>query len=336
MRMRRLYILSLAALMFALGALPGFAEQRPGNPEAEAAIQKQAEAFVEAFHKGDARAMAALWAADGDFTDQSGQHLKGREAIEKHFAALFAEHKGLKVRIESDSLRFATPDVAVEDGTTEVFPPDGGPPSRARFTNVLVKKDGQWLLSSVRATPFVPPSNYRHLRGLEWAIGDWAGEAEEGGVERLSVAWSDNQNFIKATFATTIKNVPVGSATQRIGWDPVAKRIRSWVFDADGGFGEGSWARDGKKWVVKTTSVLPGGHVHRHTRRCGHPHPASQGPERGRQQAPRHQGSQNEASQMNRPALRAARGRNLPVSKVATGSSKDGWRTTTDSIIQGD
>jgi uncharacterized protein (TIGR02246 family) len=235
------------------------AEDPKGNAAAEAAIQKQAEAFVEAFHKGDAKAVAACWVADGDFFDPTGRHVKGREAIEKSFADLFSEDKGLKLRIEGISLRFVTPDVAIEDGTTEAFPADGGPPTKSRYTNVLVKKDGQWLLSAVRQTPFVPPSNADRLRGLDWAMGEWAGEAKEGGVERLSVGWSDNQNFITATFSTTVKNVSVGSATQRIGWDPEAKRIRSWIFDAAGGYGEGSWSQDGKKWVVKTTSILQDG-----------------------------------------------------------------------------
>ena len=73
------------------------------------------------------------------------------------------------------------------------------------------------------------------------------------------MAWSDNQNFIIGTFATTAQNAPVASAEQRIGWDPEAKRIRSWIFDATGGFGEGSWTRDGKKWLVKTAMVLRDG-----------------------------------------------------------------------------
>jgi uncharacterized protein (TIGR02246 family) len=240
-------------------AEPGSAGKAKGDPKEMDAIQKKAEAFVEAFHKGDAEALAAFWAIDGDYTDQTGRHLKGREAIAKAFKELFAEQKGLKVRIDSLSLRFVTPNLAIEDGTSEVFPADGGPPSRARYTNVHDKKDGQWLLSSVREAPFIPPSNYQHLRGLEWAIGNWTGEAEGGGVERLSVAWSDKQNFIDATFTTSINNIPVGGATQRVGWDPEANRIRSWIFDATGGFGEGSWTQDGKKWVVKTTSVLQDG-----------------------------------------------------------------------------
>jgi uncharacterized protein (TIGR02246 family) len=241
------------------GTGPGGQPRPGGNPEAEAAIQKLAEAFVEAFHKGDAKAVAACWAPDGDFILQTGRELKGRAAIEKAFADLFAKNKGLKIRIESLSLRFPTPESAIEDGTTEVFPADGGPPTRARFTNVHVKQDGQWLLSSSREAPYVPPGNYQHLQGLEWAVGDWAGEAEDGVVERLTVAWSDNQNFLNATLETTLKNTSVGKATQWIGWDPVAGRIRSWIFDATGGFGEGSWAQDGKKWVVKTTSVLQDG-----------------------------------------------------------------------------
>jgi uncharacterized protein (TIGR02246 family) len=239
-------------------AAPGAPAAR-GNPEAAAAIQKQAEAFVEAFHKGDAKAVAAFWAPDGDYTDQSGKYLKGRDAIEKAFTDFFAENKGLKVRIDSESLRFVTPDVALEEGVSEVFPPDGGPPSRARYSNVFVKKDGQWLLGSVKDSAFVPPSNYEHLLGLEWAIGEWASESPKGEVEHISLAWTETRNFIIGSFSTTVKNVSVGSAKQWIGWDPLAKRIRSWSFDDSGAFGEGAWGKEGDKWVIKSSTVLQDG-----------------------------------------------------------------------------
>jgi uncharacterized protein (TIGR02246 family) len=223
------------------------------------AIAKNAEAFTEAFHRGDARAVAGLWTPDGDYTTQTGRHLKGREAIEKALKVFFSENKGLKVRIESDSLRFVTPEVAVEDGTTFVLPPDGAPPSRARYTIVHVKKDGQWFLSSVRDAPFTPPSNREHLRGLEWAVGDWSADDGQGDAQHLSVSWTDNQNFLIGSFAATVKGVSVGRATHWIGWDPQAKRIRSWIFDAAGGFGEGSWTRDGDGWAIKTRSVRQDG-----------------------------------------------------------------------------
>jgi uncharacterized protein (TIGR02246 family) len=259
MRTRVLCFLVLPALVFALAALPGSARQGKGDPKDKEAIAKNAEDFIEAFHKGDAKAIAAFWTTDGDYTDKSGKHLKGRAAIEKAFQGLFAEHKGLKVRIESDSLRFVTPDVAIEDGTTAVAGADGGPPTRARYVIVHVKKDGKWYLSSVRDSVFVPPTNYEHLSQLEWLIGEWVDEVEGAEVGHMTFTWSENQGFIVNTYSTTAKNLILSSGTQWIGWDPSEKRYRSWTFDSMGGFGEGSWTKDGNKWISKSSAVLQDG-----------------------------------------------------------------------------
>lgn len=129
MKKRLLWILGLSTLMICLSTRPALAEQPKGDPKDKEAIAKAAEAFIEAFHKGDAKALAAFWTPDGDYTDQTGRHLKGREAIEKAFRSFFAENKGLKVRIEGDSLRFVTPEVAIEEGTSFVLSPDGPRPA---------------------------------------------------------------------------------------------------------------------------------------------------------------------------------------------------------------
>jgi uncharacterized protein (TIGR02246 family) len=255
MRLRLLCLLAWSAMGFCITAQPALAAQDTDKAKEEAAIQKQAEAFIDAFQRGDAKTLAGFWAPDGDYTDETGNNVKGREALQKTFQEFFTENKDLKLRIESKSLRFVTPDVAIEDGTTFVTTPDGSPPSRARFTIVHVKKDGEWLFSSVRDAPFSAPNNYRNLRGLEWALGDWTSENEKGMGGRLSLAWTDNQNFITGTFTQTVNNISVGSATHWIGWDPMDKRVRSWIFDAAGGFGEGAWTRDGDKWLIKMENV---------------------------------------------------------------------------------
>jgi uncharacterized protein (TIGR02246 family) len=229
------------------------------NPQEEAAITKTAEAFVEAFQKGDAKAVAAFWTPDGDYVDATGRVLQGRPAIEKDFETLFAENKGLKLRIEVASLKFPTPDTAVEDGTTGVLAPDGTVPSRARYTNLFMKKNGQWLLASVREAPYVSPSNYENLRELEWVIGDWLDDNPGGELARVSFAWSPDQNFIISTRTVETKDGTLDRGTQWIGWDPIKKQIRSWNFEADGGFGEGAWTKDGDNWMVKTTSVVADG-----------------------------------------------------------------------------
>jgi uncharacterized protein (TIGR02246 family) len=259
MKPHRVLFLSLVGLALAVAATRTPARQPKDDADDKDALAKRAEAFVEAFHKGDARAVAAFWTADGDYTDQAGKRLKGRAAIEKAFAAMFAENKGARLRIESETMEMVSPGVAVEDGVTEVFPADGGPPSRARYTIVHVKQDGKWLLRSVREAAYTPPSNAEHLEGLGWLIGEWAGEADRGHVARMSFAWAESQNFIVSHFATTFNDTLLGGGTKWIGWDPAAKRVRSWSFESNGGFGEGAWTPDGPSWTIKVNSVLPDG-----------------------------------------------------------------------------
>jgi uncharacterized protein (TIGR02246 family) len=238
----------------------GSSTAQAAEDEAErAALARVAEAFVEAFNKGDARAVAAFWTPDGDYTDQTGPLFKGREAIEQTYTQFFEENKGLKLRIESESLRFPAPETAVEDGTSAVLPPDGAPPSRARYTNVFVRKDGNWLLSSVREAAYAPPSNAGHLRALEWAIGEWVDDVEGEEVGRVNFEWSPEGNFIVSTHAVTLKEILMSRGTQWIGWDPATDQIRSWSFESDGGFGESTWAEEGGKWVIKTSAILPDG-----------------------------------------------------------------------------
>jgi uncharacterized protein (TIGR02246 family) len=243
-----------------LGSLPCSAQPPKGESKDEAALFKIAQAFVEAFHKGDAKALAAFWTADGDYIDQTGRRLKGRDAIEKSFTGFFAENKGLKLRINVEGVRFLTPDIAIEDGVTETIPPNGAPPSRARYSIVHIKKDGQWKVGSVREAAFAAPTNYDNLRVLEWAIGDWADESSKGDVARVSFAWSENQGFIISNYTTTFKNIAIGGGTQWIGWDPVTKQLRSWTFDTSGNFGEGKWVKEGdNKWVINSSMTLQSG-----------------------------------------------------------------------------
>lgn len=249
----------LAALMVTTAGPTVAQPPKNGNKDDESALLKNAEAFTAAFGKGDSKALAEFWTPDGDFTDQTGQKLVGREAIEKAFAEMFCENKGIQLRIDITGLRFVTPDVAIEDGTTSVINPDGLPPARARYTIVHVKKDNRWYLESVREAPYTPPSNYEYLKGLEWLIGEWVDDVEKGEAARISFAWTDNQNFVVSHFTTTIKGVSIGGGTVWIGWDPNEKTVRSWMFESTGGFGQGTWTKDGATWTSRSSATLADG-----------------------------------------------------------------------------
>jgi uncharacterized protein (TIGR02246 family) len=253
-----LWILPVLGLAVALAPSARTADNRDNSAE-EKALQERGKALIAAFNKGDAQALAEFWTPDGDYMDEEGHHFQGRKAIAEEFQKLFAAAKGAELRIHRTAFRFVKPDLAIGDGLMEVIPPDGGPPTASRYTAVHIKQDGQWYFASVREAVATPPSNADKLEDLAWLIGDWEGENEKGPVGKVSFAWDDNKNFIVSSFATTLKDVPVTAGTQWIGWDAADKRIRTWSFDSTGGFGEGTWTRDGDRLVSKTTRTLRDG-----------------------------------------------------------------------------
>ena len=265
MNKRSLIFLFLPAALSSLCSFNIRAEEPRANqaahsdPQEAAALMKNAQAFTEAFEKGDAKAVAAFWAEDGDYVDLAGRRLQGRPAIENAFKDFFAENKGSKLRIDVNSVRFITPETAVEDGITSVIRSDGAPPDQSRYSNVQVKKDGQWVLLSVREAPYTPPGNYEHLRGLEWAIGEWVDEAEGPEVDHATFEWSPENNFLISTQDVTVKDTLVTRSTEWIGWDPATSQVRSWSFVADGSIGEAVWSNEGDQWIIKTNAILPNG-----------------------------------------------------------------------------
>jgi|SRR5208337_4613785 len=252
--------LFITLLPFAIASTSSFIVRAADKTDPrDVAITKTAEAFVEAFHKGDAKTLSEFWTENGDYVDENGRVLKGRKAIEDSFSEFFANNKGLKLRIDIAARKFPTPDTAIEDGSSATIAPDGTAPSRARYTNVMILKNGKWLLESVREAAYAPPSNYEFLRGLEWVIGEWVDDTAGGAVGRVSFEWAPAMNFIVATRTVEHRDATLENGTQWIGWDPAAKQIRSWSFEADGGFGEGTWSKNGNKWIIKTSSSLANG-----------------------------------------------------------------------------
>jgi uncharacterized protein (TIGR02246 family) len=235
------------------GGVAHFVAKGPPIKEKEQSAKERRAQFIAAFNKGDAKAVAAFWTEDATYIDQVGREHKGRPAIEKLYAKVFAARKGARLAIHVTSSKMLSSDVLLNDGLTEVTPDDGGPGTTARFSAVLVKKDGEWYLQSVRDSVAVPPSNADHLEDLAWLIGEWTGEPK-GESASASFDWAENENFIVSEFATTLNGIPVYGGTQWIAWDAIDKRVRSWSFYSGGGFGEALWTKDGKKWSIATNA----------------------------------------------------------------------------------
>jgi uncharacterized protein (TIGR02246 family) len=221
------------------------------------AIRAVDEAFVRDYNAGNVKALAAMFTEDAEVVEDEGERYEGREAVEKSFTATFAANKGAKLALEVENLRFLTADVAKEEGRSIVTPPKGAPAVRF-FTVLYVKSGGRWLISSVREEPDPLVAPHQRLKDLEWMIGEWVDEGSDSEV-RLTCHWSDDGNYLLRDFTVRRQGKPVMTVTQRIGWDPVHRQLRSWEFDSEGGFGDGRWSRDGDQWVVKHTGTRPDG-----------------------------------------------------------------------------
>lgn len=247
------------AAMMAWGLTSALAAEADRQAADEAAIRKAVESYVAAFNRKDGKALAALWSPDAVYTNRlSGEQVVGRAEIEKQFAAIFAETKGAKLESKTESVRFVSPNVAVEEGTAKVIRPDQ-PPEESNYTAVYLKRDGQWLLDRVSEEDApVVPSHYEQLKDLEWLIGRWVDEDDNNTVV-TECNWTRNNNFIARSFTVQIRDRIDMAGMQIIGWDASTNQIRSWAFDSDGGFGQATWKKKGNRWCIQQSGILPDG-----------------------------------------------------------------------------
>jgi len=113
---------------------------------------------------------------------------------------------------------------------------------------------------SARETITRLPPQTNHLKEFEWLVGDWASETSKAGITlRTSCDWTANQAFLIRKFHVDGKEAILHGGTEIIGWDPRTNRVRSWIFDADGGFGENVWVHDGNRWLIKFSGTLADG-----------------------------------------------------------------------------
>lgn len=238
----------------------------------EQGLRAAAQRYREALDRGDGKALAALWTADGDIVDEQGNVLGGRTTVAATVPPA-ADAPRPAFRVNDTKLRFLTDAVAVEDGTVEVSVPGLTRPLKGRFSATWVREADGWKITALREDRLDAPPGAETLEDLDWMVGDWvilderAGKPAAAGQEKpaieMSVRWNANRTFllrdVKIAAPGDAGDAAALHVTQRIGWDPLSRQLRSWVFSSDGGHGEATWSRDGDSWVARTTGVLPDG-----------------------------------------------------------------------------
>ena len=255
--------LPVAAVVLLLAASPKRAKRnatpRADTAAAETAIRAAVESYVAAYNRGDAQAVADHWGENAEWTSPAGQTAVGRKAIAKAMEDLFAQNKGVTIEVSDVKVRLVTADVAMEEGNRARAVRRGCPPSDATYIAIHVQRDGKWKLDSVRETEIADTQQPGEgLRQLDWMIGEWVDSGPDAVVE-TNVQWTKNKTFLTASFRVSVPDMDDLEGTQVIGWDPKNETIRSWMFDSDGGFGEGVWTQKGDRWIVKFSQTLADG-----------------------------------------------------------------------------
>lgn len=227
-----------------------------GNEEARTVFEK----YVASFNSHDANAMSEQWSENGHrIHPRTGEVAEGRAAIKEALQKMFSEGKAdqLQVKIIKSSL---LEDGAIETiGRFRVSFADGRPARESAVRVQLVNENGTWKIDEIREIAAdAPESQGQHLKELEFLLGNWEDQDEDVTIKNKA-RFDRYKNFIIQKFEIQVYNQLLIDGYQIIGWDPIHKRIRSWMFDSDGGFGEGDWKFKDGQWYVDSHFTLSDG-----------------------------------------------------------------------------
>ena len=271
-------VLLLPALVCGGGTSATHAQVPPRPPAGAAAARGAAgeevlaasRAYKAALDRGDSAAVKSMWMADGDIVDDMGNVMRGHETADGLAPAAEGEIRP-DFRIDDVTVRLITETVAIEDGTVTVTPPGSTVAHHGRFSATWVRAGDGWKLASLREWRTDPPESASGLEALAWLEGDWdvqvhgdRDDAKPVPKVEMRVRWNPSRTYlIRETRLSLPDGGDAKEVTQRIGWDPLTRQIRSWSFDGDGGRSEAVWTLEEGVWVSRTMSVLPDGSLTR-------------------------------------------------------------------------
>ncbi len=219
---------------------------------AENSVRETLAAYIDAYNLKDAAKLVEFFTPDGTLIDSENVATRGRDAIAQEFSEGFEERSSYTLQGKIDRVRLITSDVAQAEGMSRLLSPKEATIAN-QFVALLARQGDAWKIVEIRDYPAPADSvtPYERLKELEWMVGDWIDESED--VQVSSTArWGQGKGFLVRDYSVQVKGEPATSGLMIIAWDPQTQQIKSWIFNADGSRGEGSWTRaTDNQWVVK-------------------------------------------------------------------------------------
>jgi ketosteroid isomerase-like protein len=231
---------------------------KPQTDRDSVTIRELSLGTIALFNRAEPEGLSLRFVSDGELIDENGGTHVGQTEIKKLLADFFAKFQGAKLDMNIESLRVVG-QVAIEEGNRTISTADGIAKSQFRYQAIWSKTADGWKIVSFRDLPLQAiPSAHEELMSLEWLVGDWLNEGTDGRVT-ISFRWSKDENYLLGEYAISAADNVTRSSSQRIGWDSSSGKIRSWIFDSDGGFSEGAGSITDAGVIIKSNSVNPDG-----------------------------------------------------------------------------
>ena len=231
----------------------------PQNASGQIKIRLQE--FTDAINQYRGETLPGFWSPDASLINPvTGETYKGKEQIGDYLKKRNqeAQERKLTFTLTPRNIHFLSPKQAVVEAIFEVNQ-NGQLLKRNARKIELTEQDGQWYINAVREVEVAPaPPVYSHLKDLEWLIGNWK-DSDQDVTITLAAKWDKFKNFIIQNFRIDTYGVEEMEGIQIIGWDPIQNTIRSWIYDSDGGFGEGTWTKNNNGWQLSLNYVLSDG-----------------------------------------------------------------------------
>ncbi len=123
--------------------ITSMAAENPNTAAAEeAAIRQTGAAYVAALARGDAKSLTEYWTKDGTYYDTSGQSFNARDTIKEQFTQGEVAESNRRATVDADSsIRFVTPDVAIEEGSYRPTSTSDDDHTAGKYAAIWVKTD---------------------------------------------------------------------------------------------------------------------------------------------------------------------------------------------------
>lgn len=226
--------------MASLGATPSLLAA-----DAVSEIRQAAAAYVEAFQKADAAALADQWTERATLVE-GGDVIEGRSAIATALVGWRKQHPEGTLEVEVNDIDLIAEPLARVSGVIRFTPKPGDKPNMSRFTSLRVREGTIWRISE----SVVESDRAAALDELDWLIGTWKAKGNataDGTKTEIEITYDKpvGDFCIVGQVKYQTPGRPAVTAIEVIHADRESGLVRTWVFDSTGARAEGVVESDG-------------------------------------------------------------------------------------------